>query len=151
MFLVFDLALAIFVSFRRVIEGQPSTWRTSSSKATDIDGPRELFTSDRCSVTLTKMLGVSLAPGLSPEWLYPRIVWGGIWGLAFILPFMKSSLINKGLILSLLPTLYMLFMVFPHSHQGMLGLGLGTLTPVFVVFFNMVWGFVAGLILKVSK
>ena len=100
---------------------------------------------------ITKMLGVSLAPGLSPEWLYPRIVWGGIWGLAFVLPFMKSRLINKGLVLSLLPTLYMLFMVFPHSHQGMLGLGLGMLTPVLVVFFNMIWGFVAGLTIKAAK
>ena len=100
---------------------------------------------------ITKMLGVSLAPGLSPEWLYPRIVWGGIWGLAFILPFMKASLINKGMILSLLPTIYMLLVVFPHSHQGLLGLGLGMLTPVFVVFFNMVWGGVAGLTIKVAK
>jgi len=100
---------------------------------------------------ITKMLGVSLAPGLSPEWLYPRIVWGGIWGLTFILPFMRSRLINKGLILSLLPTLYMLFMVFPHSHQGVLGLGLGTLTPVFVIFFNMIWGAFTGLTIKVAK
>jgi hypothetical protein len=27
---------------------------------------------------ITKMLGVALAPALTPEWLYPRIVWGGI-------------------------------------------------------------------------
>jgi hypothetical protein len=101
---------------------------------------------------ITKMLGVALAPALTPEWLYPRIVWGGIWGLAFILPFMKSRLISKGLILSLLPTLSMLFIVFPkHSHQGMLGMGLGVLTPAFVAFFNMVWGFVAGLTITVSK
>jgi hypothetical protein len=100
---------------------------------------------------ITKMFGVALAPALSPEWLYPRIVWGGLWGLAFILPFMKSRLINKGLILSLLPTLYMLFFVFPQSRAGMLGLGLGMLTPVLVVFFNMIWGFVAGLTIKVSK
>jgi hypothetical protein len=100
---------------------------------------------------ITRMLGVSLAPGLSPEWLYPRIVWGGIWGVAFILPFMKSSQINKGLVLSLLPTLYMLFVAFPHSRQGMLGLGLGMLTPVLVVFFNMIWGFVAGLTIKAAR
>lgn len=100
---------------------------------------------------ITKMFGVALAPALSPEWLYPRIVWGGLWGLAFILPFMKSRLINKGLILSLLPTLYMLFFVFPQSRAGMLGLGLGVLTPVLVVFFNMIWGVVAGLTIKVSK
>jgi len=33
----------------------------------------------------------------------------------------------------------------------MLGIELGTLTPVFVVFFNMVWGFVTGLTLKAGK
>jgi hypothetical protein len=97
------------------------------------------------------MLGVSLAPGLSPEWLYPRIVWGGLWGLAFILPFMNSRLIGKGLVLSLLPTIFMLFVAFPHSRAGLMGLGFGTLTPVFVVFFNMVWGFVAGFTIKSSK
>jgi hypothetical protein len=100
---------------------------------------------------ITKMLGVSLSPGLNPEWLYPRIVWGGIWGLAFILPFMNSRLIGKGLVLSLLPTIFMLFVAFPQSRAGMAGLGLGMLTPVFVVFFNMVWGFVAGLMIKVTK
>jgi hypothetical protein len=100
---------------------------------------------------ITKMLGVSLAPGLSLEWLYPRIVWGGIWGLAFILPFMNSRLISKGLVLSLLPTLFMLLVAFPQSRAGMAGLGLGMLTPVLVVFFNMVWGFVAGLTIKESK
>ena len=101
---------------------------------------------------ITKMFGVSLAPAFSPERIYPRMVWGGIWGLAFILPFMKSRLISKGLILSLLPTLYMLFIVFPkHSHQDILGMGLGMLMPVFVVFFNAVWGFFTGLTMKVSK
>lgn len=101
---------------------------------------------------ITKTFGVSLAPVLSPQWLYPRIVWGGIWGFSFVLPFMKSRLIGKGLVLSLLPTLFQLFFVFPKlGHQGMLGIGLGMLTPVFVVILNMVWGFVAGLTIKLSK
>ncbi len=101
---------------------------------------------------ITRMLGVSLSPALNPQWLYPRIVWGGLWGMAFVLPFMKSRLISKGLVLSLLPTIFQLFYVFPkQSHHGMLGMGLGVLTPVFVVILNMVWGFVAGLTIKVSK
>ena len=101
---------------------------------------------------ITKMFGVSLAPALSPQWLYPRIVWGGLWGIAFVLPFMKSRLIGKGLVLSLLPTIFQLFFVFPKStNQGMLGMGLGMLTPVLVVILNMVWGFVAGLAIKLSK
>ncbi len=101
---------------------------------------------------ITKMLGVSLAPALSSQLLYPKMVWAGIWGLLFILPFMKSRLITKGLVLSLFPTIVQLFFVFPkHLHKGMLGMDLGTLTPVFVVFFNMVWGFVTGLTLKAEK
>ena len=28
---------------------------------------------------LTATLGVKIAPQLSAAWLYPRIVWGGIW------------------------------------------------------------------------
>lgn len=101
---------------------------------------------------VTKLLGVSLVPALTSQWIYPRIVWGGIWGLAFVLPFMKFRLISKGLVLSLLPTIFQLFYVFPkQGHQGMLGIGLGILTPLFVVALNMVWGFVAGLTIKVSR
>ncbi len=101
---------------------------------------------------VTKMFGVSLAPSLSPQLLYPRIVWGGIWGLTFILPLMKSRPISKGLVLSLLPTIVQLFLIFPkYTHQGMFGLRLGLLTPAFVVLFNMAWGFAAGLAIKVTK
>jgi len=101
---------------------------------------------------ITRMAGVSLAPALSSQLIYPKVVWGGIWGLLFVLPFMKSRLIAKGLLLSIFPTLVQLFFVFPrHLHKGMLGIDLGTLTSVFVVFFNMVWGFVAGLTLKAGK
>ena len=28
---------------------------------------------------ITKLLGVSISPSLTAGWLYPRIVWGGIW------------------------------------------------------------------------
>jgi hypothetical protein len=101
---------------------------------------------------ITHTIGVSIAPALTPQWLYPRIVWGGIWGITFILPFMKSRLIAKGLVLSLLPTAFQLFYVFPQQgHAGMMGMGLGQLTPVLVVVLNMVWGLVAGLSISVSK
>jgi len=29
---------------------------------------------------ITGAMGVSIAPDWSPAWLYPRIVWGGLWG-----------------------------------------------------------------------
>jgi hypothetical protein len=101
---------------------------------------------------VTKALGVAIAPELTRQFIYAKIVWGGIWGVAFIVPFMRSSPITKGVVLSIFPTLVQLFVVFPNqAHKGMLGLDLGLLTPVFVIFFNMVWGFVAGLAVKISK
>ncbi|MEJ2039422.1 MAG: hypothetical protein P8X55_10855 [Desulfosarcinaceae bacterium] len=101
---------------------------------------------------ITMSLGVSIAPSVSPAWLYPRIVWGGLWGLLFILPVLKSKLFLKGAILSLFPTAIQLFVVFPlKAHKGIAGLELGLLTPIFVLFFNWVWGFVAALTIKLEK
>lgn len=101
---------------------------------------------------ITSAFGVSIAPSLTPGWLYPRIVWGGLWGLLFILPLLQSRLLLKGAVLSLFPTLVQLFVVFPFmANKGLAGLELGLLTPVFVLFFNWVWGVVAALTIKFSR
>jgi len=90
---------------------------------------------------VTKSLGVRIAPDLSPVWLYPRLVWGGIWGLLFLLPVFRSSVLKRGLLLSLGPTIIQLFVVFPYkADQGMMGMGLGALTPLLVFVFNAIWG-----------
>ena len=101
---------------------------------------------------ITTDLGVSIAPALSPGYLYPRIVWGGLWAFLFVLPFTKSKPVTKGLILSIFPTLVQLLVVFPlKAKKGYLGVELGLLTPVFVIIFNAIWGIFAGLIIKMSK
>jgi hypothetical protein len=101
---------------------------------------------------ITTSLGVSLAPALTPNWLYPRIVWGGLWGLLFILPMMQSKLFIKGAVLSLFPTAVQLFVVFPFkANKGIAGIDLGLLTPLFVVFFNWVWGFFSALTIKIAR
>jgi len=92
---------------------------------------------------ITQALGVSISPPLSPAWLYPRIVWGGLWGLLFTLP-LSMGWLGRGLVLSLAPSLVQLFVVFPiKAGKGVLGLELGVLTPVLVLLFNAVWGVVA--------
>ena len=93
---------------------------------------------------LAAAFGVKLAPALTPAWLYPRIVWGGLWGLLFLLPVRRLSPVFQGLLLSIGPTLVQLFVVFPLlTPTGTAGLGLGSLTPVFVVVFNAIWGVAA--------
>lgn len=101
---------------------------------------------------VTKTVGVSIAPSLTPAWLYPRIVWGGIWGLLFILPMLQSKPLLKGTVLSLFPTAVQLFVVFPlKEKKGMAGLDLGLYTPLFVVFFNWVWGIVTALAIRFAR
>jgi hypothetical protein len=91
-------------------------------------------------------LGVHIAPALTPAFLYPRLVWGGLWGLLFLLPMGRWSFPARGLLFSLAPTLVQLCLVFPvMAHKGVLGLQLGYLTPLLAVFYNAIWGYAAGL------
>jgi hypothetical protein len=100
---------------------------------------------------ITAALGVAIAPALTPAMIYHRMVWGGIWGFVFLLPFLKSSIFWRGLIWSLGPTLVQLWVVFPmKAGKGQMGMELGVLTPLFVVLFNAVWGWVAALWLKAA-
>ena len=101
---------------------------------------------------ITKSLGVSISPALTSSWLYPRIVWGGIWGLLFFLPLFNSKPFSKGTILSLFPTIVQLFIVFPYkAKKGFAGIDLGVFTPALVFVFNWIWGVVTSLTIKYSK
>jgi hypothetical protein len=101
---------------------------------------------------LARWAGVSIAPTLSADWLCPRIVWGGLWGLLFMLPFLKSRFFLKGMLLSLVPTLVELLYVFPYKTQhGLMGLKLGMWAPVFVLVVNWVWGVVTATAIRFSR
>lgn len=98
---------------------------------------------------LTAMAGVKLAPLLTTSWLFPRLIWGGLWGIPYFftisLPRTRRHWVRKALWASLLPTLTMLFIIYPHQmNLGQAGLKLGLLTPLFVLLVNLVWGFVTG-------
>ncbi len=93
------------------------------------------------AIGITKLAGVSITPEISPAFLYPRIVWGGLWGILFLLPFFRRSSTIKGLIYSLAPSLVQLLIIFPYKlGKGLFGLKLGILTPLFVLIFNAIWG-----------
>ncbi|HBD10298.1 MAG TPA: hypothetical protein DCZ69_18765 [Syntrophobacteraceae bacterium] len=96
------------------------------------------------------MLGVTLAPKWSLAFLYPRLVWGGIWGLLFVLPIWRGSfwiaVFWRGFVFSFAPTALQLFYVFPNlMGKGNMGLALGKFTPLFVIGYNAVWGLTAAL------
>ena len=94
---------------------------------------------------LTAALGVDLKLPLDPPHMYHFMVWGGIFGFMFLLPLMRGSVVLRGIIFGVAPSVVQCLIVFPVKHDaGMLGMQLGALTPVFVLIFNTVWGIVTG-------
>ncbi|MGV1098846.1 hypothetical protein ACUUL3_05485 [Thiovibrio sp. JS02] len=92
---------------------------------------------------VTAMLGISLKPHFTASWLYPRLVWGGIWAFLLLLPVLKAKTALRGVVMSLFPSTMMLFFVFPEMGNGLLGLKAGILTPVLVVGLNCIYGLIA--------
>jgi hypothetical protein len=68
-----------------------------------------------------------------------------------MLPFMRGRWWLRGIVLSLAPSAFQLLYVFPHeTDRGVLGLGLGALTPALVLAANAVWGLSAAWLLRMT-
>lgn len=98
-------------------------------------------------VGLTPLLGARITPALTVAWVSPRLFYGGLWALLLLLPGLPKDPLRRAALVSLAPTLYQLFKVFPQAGAGMAGLHLGPGTPLAVVVFNLVWAVVAQRIL----
>ena len=92
---------------------------------------------------ISAVVGVQLVPKMTTAFLYPKIVWGGLWGLLFILAKEKESLFYMAAVISLAPTLMQLLYVFPKQDVGLGGLKLGKFTPYLVFIFNLFWAYSA--------
>jgi hypothetical protein len=101
---------------------------------------------------LTASLGVKMNPVLSEGWLYHNIIRGGMLGFIFLLPVAKNSVVKRGLLISLAPTIVMLFIIFPYyTSEGMMGMGMGALTPLVIALYYAVWGNVTAIWLKTLR
>lgn len=101
---------------------------------------------------ITQSFGVSLYGSIAPQWMYPRIVWGGLWGLLFLLPMLTNSIFLRSLVISLIPTLVHLLIIYPfYLGKGFAGLQLGLLAPLLVWFFFWIWALSTAITLKLAK
>ncbi len=89
-------------------------------------------------------LHIALSPPFSLNWIYSRLIWGGLWAPLLILSFGPRRPIGRGLTWSLAPSLFQLLWVFPHkAHLGLLGISARQLTPLIVLtmlILNGIWG-----------
>ena len=103
------------------------------------------------AIGLNALLGSQFAPPLTTLWIYAHVVWGGIWALLFLLPIRGWSVYSLGILYSLPQSLISLVFMFPQMNRGLLGLQLGMLTPVLVLFFGFVWGLASAYWWKYAK
>ncbi len=98
---------------------------------------------------ISTLIGVKIAPQLKESWLYPRLIFGGLWGLGYFftvgIPRYRRHWARKGLWFSLIPSAVALFYLYPYvEHKGLGGFDLGMLTPLLVVVINLIWGMFTG-------
>ena len=90
---------------------------------------------------VTPALGFNMVPDLNFGWMARRMFASGLWGIIFLIPIYRHSAILKGAVLGILPWLSSILVVFPYKmHVGFFGLGMGMGTPVWTLFFGMLWG-----------
>jgi hypothetical protein len=98
-------------------------------------------------VHFTNLLGVSLGSHMGPAAWAVRAAGGAEWGFLFgvvypVLPGRGPT--GRGVLFSLVPSLYMLFVGFPRLGMGVFGSHAGGLTFALVLVLNLVWGIVIG-------
>jgi hypothetical protein len=99
-------------------------------------------------VSFPLAIGVDITPDYSLPALYSDLFWGGLWGLLFMIPFLKDLYLVKGVILSLIPTFTQLIIILPFfKGASILATEFGLMMPVYVMMLNIVWGLVAGIFL----
>ena len=94
------------------------------------------------AVQLAALVRPDAAPASTPEWLYPRLVWGGIWGLLLVAPVLPGRPVVRGLVASFAPSLARLTVFAPPDQA------LDATTVLSVLVFNAIWGVVASLWLE---
>jgi len=100
---------------------------------------------------IPQSVGVGLAPSLTLAWLYPQMLWGGLLGCFFLIPFFGDTMAKQVVLITLIPTALQLFWFLPQAGQGYLGVNLGTLTPFFVLGYSLVWSIATALWLKACR
>ena len=82
------------------------------------------------------------------EWFAMRLVIPGFCSLLFLLPVAPTvSNLLRGLVIGAVPAAHLLFIGIPINEKGILAMDLGISVILIAVFFSLLWGALAGLIL----
>lgn len=106
------------------------------------------------TVGLPELVGSGWQARVGPAQWGGAAASGAAWGVAFglLVPRLPGrDPVSQGLLFSLLPALWTGLVVFPGLEFGTLGLRLGALTMVPVVFYHLAWGLTVGSVVRWAR
>lgn len=96
---------------------------------------------------LTKALGMKRS--FSPAFIYKYVVWGGIWGVVFIIgPVKRLRWWQETLVAAAFPTAAAWFWFYPQAGLGYFGVRMGDLAPVVILVMCLIWAGIASAALR---
>jgi len=91
---------------------------------------------------VAEALGLPIAPALEKTTIYRQMVWGGLWGLVFLLPVRIERWWLRGLVMTLFPVLAVFLYFAPMRGGQYFVLHWGIVAPFYVYVVNVPWGLV---------
>lgn len=107
------------------------------------------------AVGLPALFGLTLPNFGTAAFLYKQMVWGGLWALVFLLPVVPRNWVTRAIIVALASASLTFFVFFPMGTTdgkgpGIAGLNIGTLMPVYVIFADLAYAFVASKLYQIT-
>ena len=98
---------------------------------------------NRGVLVLFGMLHVTDSPNITKAWLYQALVWGGLWGFLFLIPW-KARWWLRGLVFGLGPSAGVWFVIYPYVlDAGVFELNWGFTAALVPLIANSAWGLAA--------
>jgi len=98
---------------------------------------------NRITLFILGVIQVIPAPAVTKPWIYSALVWGGLWGFLFLIPW-KANWWARGIVFGLGPSLGVWLVVFPLvANVGLFGVQRGVMGLVVPFVANSVWGLLA--------
>ena len=98
---------------------------------------------NRGVLVLFGALQVMEPPEVTKPWLYQALVWGGLWGFLFLIPW-NARWWLRGLVFGLGPSAGVWFVIYPFVRDaGVFGFKLGFGAALIPLIANSAWGLAA--------
>lgn len=96
-------------------------------------------------LSLPRLIGVDLVADFNLVDLVSDILWGGVWGLLFLLPFLENMLTLKGVLIGFFSFCVQLLVTVSYIHHHPITINDPLLLIGYLLGLNVFWGVVASI------